>query len=173
MTASEFSADIGFAVNGRDVEMRVPIRMTVAELVRDRLRLTGTKVSCEIQVCGVCTVLVNGHPVSACSMLACDLDGTSLLTIEGLANGRELHPVQQAFIETNAFQCGFCTPGFVLMAYALLEHDPEPDAEAIREWLDGNICRCTGYAPIEQAVSLAGTRLAEGQSNVVEGSTDG
>ncbi|MCH2278096.1 MAG: 2Fe-2S iron-sulfur cluster-binding protein, partial [Vicinamibacterales bacterium] len=106
---------ITFSVNGRDVEILVAIRTTVAEVLRDVLRLTGTKVSCEIQVCGACTVLVDGHPVSACSMLACDLDGTSVTTIEGLSQGLDLHPIQEAFVETNAFQCGYCTPGFILM----------------------------------------------------------
>ena len=98
---------ITFNVNGRDVEILVAIRTTVAEVLRDVLRLTGTKVSCEIQVCGTCTVLVDGHPVSACSMLACDLDGTSVTTIEGLSQGLVLHPIQEAFVEANAFQCGY------------------------------------------------------------------
>jgi aerobic-type carbon monoxide dehydrogenase small subunit (CoxS/CutS family) len=161
------SASIECTVNGRPIELHVPVRTTVAELLRTQLGLTGTKVSCEIQVCGVCTVLVDGQPVSACSMFACDLDGKDVLTIEGLSSGLDLHPVQQAFVETNAFQCGFCTPGFVLMAHALLERDAEPDSETIRDWLDGNICRCTGYAPIEQAVVVASKRLRE------KGSTNG
>jgi aerobic-type carbon monoxide dehydrogenase small subunit (CoxS/CutS family) len=154
------TATIAFTVNGRSVERLVTIRTTVAELLRDDLRLTGTKVSCELQVCGVCTVLVDGQPVSGCSMLACDLDGTNLLTIEGLSDGLELSAIQAAFVETNAFQCGFCTPGFVMMAHSLLEQDPNPSTETIREWLDGNICRCTGYAPIEAAVEVASRRIA-------------
>ena len=155
---------ITFNVNGRDVEILVAIRTTVAEVLRDVLRLTGTKVSCEIQVCGACTVLVDGHPVSACSMLACDLDGTSVTTIEGLSQGLDLHPIQEAFVETNAFQCGYCTPGFILMTLSLLQDDPRPNSETIREWLDGNICRCTGYAPIEQAVFVAIRRLNEAEA---------
>ena len=110
---------------GMTVEMLVPVRLTVAELLRDWLGLTGTKVSCEMQVCGACTVLVDGSPVSSCTTLACDLDGTEVLTVEGLARGRDLHPVQEAFMEANALQCGYCTPGFIMMAVALLEAHPD------------------------------------------------
>ena len=147
-------------VNGRDIEMLVPVRLTVAELLRDRLGLTGTKVSCEMQVCGVCTVLVDGNPVSSCATLACDLDGTDVLTIEGLARGRELHPVQEAFIAANALQCGYCTPGFIMMAVALLDAYPDAGRDEVREWMDGNLCRCTGYEPIETAVMVAASRMA-------------
>ncbi len=147
-------------VNGRDVEMLVPVRLTVAELLRDRLGLTGTKVSCEMQVCGVCTVLVDGNPVSSCATLACDLDGTEVLTVEGLARGRDLHPVQEAFMSANALQCGFCTPGFIMMAVGLLDTHPDADQADIREWMDGNLCRCTGYEPIETAVTVAASGLA-------------
>ena len=146
-------------INGRDVEMLVPVRLTVAELLRDRLGLTGTKVSCEMQVCGVCTVLVDGNPVSSCATLACDLDGTEVLTVEGLAQGRDLHPVQEAFMDANALQCGFCTPGFIMMAVALLDAHPDADQAEVREWMDGNLCRCTGYAPIETAVTVAASRM--------------
>ena len=146
-------------VNGRDIEMLVPVRLTVAELLRDRLGLTGTKVSCEMQVCGVCTVLVDGNPVSSCATLACDLDGTEVLTVEGLARGRDLHPVQEAFMDANALQCGFCTPGFIMMAVGLLDGYPDADHHDVREWMDGNLCRCTGYAPIETAVTVAASRM--------------
>lgn len=156
------SSDVTCVVNGRLVERRVLVRVTAAEFLRDDLRLTGTKVSCELQVCGACTVLVDGQPVSACSLLACDLDGRAVTTIEGLADGTRLHPVQQAFCDQNAFQCGFCTPGFVMMAVALLDEQPDADDDTIREWLDGNLCRCTGYAPIEAAVRQA--RAASGGS---------
>ena len=149
-------------VNGHDREMLVPVRLTVAELLRDRLGLIGTKVSCEMQVCGACTVLVDGDPVSSCAALACDLDGTEVLTVEGLARGRDLHPVQEAFMEANALQCGFCTPGFIMMAVALLDACPDASAEDIQEWMDGNLCRCTGYAPIETAVTLAASRMRDG-----------
>ena len=148
-------------VNGRDVEMLVPVRLTVAELLRDRLGLTGTKVSCEMQVCGACTVLVDGDPVSSCTTLACDLDGTDVLTVEGLARGRDLHPVQEAFMEANALQCGYCTPGFIMMAVALLDAFPEAGPGEMREWMDGNLCRCTGYAPIETAVTVAASHMKD------------
>lgn len=157
--AAATSVVIGARINGRDIEMLVPVRLTVAELLRDRLGLTGTKVSCEMQVCGVCTVLVDGNPVSSCTTLACDLDGTDVLTVEGLVRRRALHPVQEAFVSANALQCGFCTPGFIMMAVALLDADPDADSDAIREWMDGNLCRCTGYAPIETAVALAASRM--------------
>ena len=149
-------------VNGNDRELLVPVRLTVAELLRDRLGLTGTKVSCEMQVCGACTVLVDGDPVSSCAALACDLDGTDVLTVEGLARGRDLHPVQEAFMGANALQCGFCTPGFIMMAVALLDAHPDADQADMREWMDGNLCRCTGYAPIETAVAVAASRMADG-----------
>ena len=148
-------------INGRDVEMLVPVRLTVAELLRDRLGLTGTKVSCEMQVCGVCTVLVDGNPVSSCATLACDLDGTEVLTVEGLVRGRDLHPVQEAFMSANALQCGYCTPGFIMMAVALLDAHPDADQAEVREWMDGNLCRCTGYQPIETAVMVAASRIGD------------
>ena len=153
------STVIRVRVNGHDRELLVPVRLTVAELLRDRLGLTGTKVSCEMQVCGACTVLVDGNPVSSCATLACDLDGTDVLTVEGLAQGRELHPVQGAFMEANALQCGYCTPGFIMMAVALLDAYPNADRDDVREWMDGNLCRCTGYAPIETAVTVAADRM--------------
>ena len=156
--AASTSVVIRYRVNGRDVEMLVPVRLTVAELLRDRLGLTGTKVSCEMQVCGVCTVLVDGDPVSSCATLACDLDGTEVLTVEGLAQGRDLHPVQEAFMSANALQCGYCTPGFIMMAVALLEASPDAGHREVREWMDGNLCRCTGYEPIEAAVMVAASR---------------
>ena len=161
MTGSQAptSTVVRFRVNGRDVEMLVPVRLTVAELLRDRLGLTGTKVSCEMQVCGACTVLVDGNPVSSCTTLACDLDGTGVLTVEGLAHGRELHPVQEAFMAANALQCGFCTPGFIMMAVALLDAYPDAGPDEVREWMDGNLCRCTGYEPIETAVTVAASRM--------------
>ena len=161
MTGSQAptSVVIRARVNGHDTELLVPVRLTVAELLRDRLRLTGTKVSCEMQVCGACTVLVDGNPVSSCATLACDLDGADVLTVEGLARGRQLHPVQEAFMAANALQCGYCTPGFIMMAVALLDAHPGADRAEVREWMDGNLCRCTGYAPIETAVMVAASRM--------------
>lgn len=147
-------------VNGASVTRTLPTRTTLASLVRDYLGLTGTKLSCELQVCGVCTVLVDGDPVSACTYLAADVDDRDVLTIEGLAGeGGALHPLQQAFVDRFASQCGFCTPGFILMAKSLLDRQPDASEEEITEWLDGNICRCTGYRPILEAVTQAAAQL--------------
>jgi aerobic-type carbon monoxide dehydrogenase small subunit (CoxS/CutS family) len=142
-------------VNGAPVELTIPARITLAELLRDELDMTGTKTSCEMQVCGACTVLVDDLPVSSCTTLAAEADGRSIRTIEGLARGNDLHPVQQAFIDEFALQCGFCTPGFIMMAVALLETSSHPSREEVVEYLEGNICRCTGYRPIIDAVLRA------------------
>jgi carbon-monoxide dehydrogenase small subunit len=128
-------------------------------MVRD-LGLLGTKVSCDMQVCGACTVILGGRPVSACTTLAIEADGKDLETIEGLARGRDLHPIQKAFIERSAFQCGYCTPGMIMAAKSLLDEHPAPDAATVRRWLDGNICRCTGYASIVEAVLDASKAMA-------------
>jgi aerobic-type carbon monoxide dehydrogenase small subunit (CoxS/CutS family) len=146
-------------VNGVEVARTVEPRLTLAELLREGLGLTGTKVSCELQVCGVCTVLVDGRAVSSCTYLAVDADGADVETVEGLSQGGELHPLQQAFVENFALQCGFCTPGFLMMSKALLESTPDPTHEEIVEHLDGNICRCTGYEPIVKAVRCAAARM--------------
>jgi aerobic-type carbon monoxide dehydrogenase small subunit (CoxS/CutS family) len=154
------SVEIRTVVNGSVVERAVPPRLTLAELLRDRLGLTGTKLSCELQVCGACTVLVDGLPVSSCTYLAADIDGTEVLTIEGLGSERNLHPIQQSFIDQFAMQCGFCTPGFVMMTKALLDETPQPTTEEVVEYMEGNICRCTGYRSILDAVLRASDRLA-------------
>lgn len=145
-------------VNGRSVRADIAPRLTLAEFLRDDLGFYGTKVSCELQVCGVCTVLVDGLPVSACTFLTVDTDGREVVTIEGLAEADDLHPVQRAFVEEFAMQCGFCTPGFVMMAVALLNERPDPTRLEVEEYLDGNICRCTGYEPIVDAVLSAASR---------------
>ncbi len=147
-------------VNGRHVEQTVPNRRTLAQFLRDDVGLTGTKVSCDLQVCGVCTVLVDGAPISACTYLAADVDGGEVTTVEGLADGDVLHPLQQAFVDHFALQCGFCTPGFLLMAKALLDENPEPTREQVAHHLEGNICRCTGYEPIIEAVLDAAARMS-------------
>lgn len=151
-------------VNHTVVSRSVPNRTTLAAFLRDDLGLTGTKVSCGLQVCGVCTVLVDDRPVSSCTYLAVDVDGCEVTTIEGLAQGDTLHPIQQAFVDHFALQCGFCTPGFVLMAKALLDRVPDPTHEEVVEHLDGNICRCTGYRPIVMAVLAAAQRMQETQA---------
>ena len=153
------TVEVCCTINGQTVDATVPVRATAAEMLRDQLGLRGTKVSCELQVCGACTILVDGQPVSSCSMIAADLDGRRVDTIEGMQRGGELHPLQVAFWEHNAFQCGFCTPGFLMMAKALLDEQPEATPEQVRDWLDGNLCRCTGYRPIQEAVlSVLGAR---------------
>ena len=150
--------DVRTTVNGRPVDDRIPARLLLADFLRDRLGLTGTKVSCGTQVCGSCTVLVDEQPVSSCSYLACDVDGREVTTVEGLADGEELSPVQQAFVSCSALQCGFCTPGFVVAATALLRENPDPTEQEVAHYLEGNLCRCTGYAPIVEAVMEAARR---------------
>lgn len=143
-------------VNGRDVELNIEPQETLAEVLRERLRLTGTKVSCDVQVCGACTVLVDGLPVSACTYLAYETRNRSVLTIEGLAGANgALHPLQQAFVEENAFQCGFCTPGMLLAAKSLLDQHPSASVDEIIAYMEGNLCRCTGYRPIVAAIQRA------------------
>ncbi len=140
-------------VNGQDVSLEIQASETLAEVLRERLGLTGTKVSCDVQVCGACTVLLDGLPVSACTTLAYEAGGRIVTTVEGLAaaDGR-LHPLQQAFLDEFAFQCGFCTPGMILAAKALLDDRPDASEQEIVEHMDGNLCRCTGYTPILRAI---------------------
>jgi carbon-monoxide dehydrogenase small subunit len=151
---------LSFGLNGRSVETECEDQETLAEVLRDRLNLTGTKVSCEVQVCGSCTVLVDGLPVSACTLLAYEVRHRDVLTIEGLARpDGTLHPVQQAFIDEFALQCGFCTPGMILAAKALLDENPKPTESEIIHYMDGNICRCTGYVPIVRAIQRAAEQM--------------
>lgn len=149
------SISLSFTVNGRPQDLEVEPHESLADVLRDRLALTGTKVSCDAQVCGACTVLVDSKMVSACTFLAADADGTGVRTVEGLARDGHLSRLQQAFIDHAAFQCGFCTPGFLMAGTALLEEHPNPSRELVMEWLEGNICRCTGYGPIVDAVLSA------------------
>ncbi len=142
---------IRFRLNGSARETSVEDHVLLSAMLRG-LGLLGTKISCDMQVCGACTVLLDGRPVSACTTLAIEADGRALETIEGLARGQTLHPLQNAFIERNAFQCGYCTPGMIMAAKALLDEHRAPDADAVRHWLEGNICRCTGYETIVDAV---------------------
>lgn len=158
---AETVIEIKTLVNGVPITSEVDVRLTIAEYVRDELGLKGTKTSCEMEVCGVCSVLVDGQPVSACTALAVDLDGRELATIEGLAVRDVLSPLQQAFVETFATQCGFCTPGFLMMGTALLASNPSPTESEVVEYMDGNICRCTGYRPIVNAVLLAAERMKD------------
>lgn len=144
--------EIRIKVNGADRALEVRPGVTLLEVVRDELGLTGAKLGCDIQVCGACTLLLNGKPVSACSVLALDADGCEVLTIEGLSPGETLHPLQEAFMESGALQCGYCTSGFILTAKALLDENPGPDEEEIRSYMAGNICRCGCYQEIMQAI---------------------
>jgi aerobic carbon-monoxide dehydrogenase small subunit len=150
---------IQLTVNGRAYERTVAVRMTLADFLREELNLTGTHLGCEHGLCGACTILVNGDAVRSCLMLAVQADGATLMTVEGLAQGETLHPLQQAFHENHALQCGFCTPGLLMTAYAFLQDTPHPSEAEVREAISGNICRCTGYIPIIQAIVQASDHL--------------
>jgi len=145
-------------VNGRSYEGTVEPRTSLADFLRDGLDLTGTHVGCEHGVCGACTVLLDGQPVRSCLLLAIQMDGADLTTVEGLADGERLHPLQQAFWDHHGLQCGFCTPGILLTAKALLEENPHPTDGEIREAIAGNLCRCTGYHFIVEAIRAAAAR---------------
>src|SRR5437016_12443960 len=143
---------VGFAVNGRLVDVEVEPRTSLADCLRDQLRLTGTHVGCEHGVCGACTVIVDDAAVRACLMLAVQAEGSKVVTIEGLSHDDELTPLQKSFRKHHALQCGFCTPGMITTAHALLSEEPDCDAARVREVLSGNLCRCTGYISIVEAV---------------------
>jgi aerobic-type carbon monoxide dehydrogenase small subunit (CoxS/CutS family) len=144
--------NLSLTVNGKSWSGEVAIEETLLELLRNRLRLTGTKRSCESEVCGACTVLVDDRPVSSCSYLAFEAHEKSVLTIEGVARGEELDPLQEAFIRNIGAQCGYCTPGQIMAAKALLMDNPHPSREQMAEWLSGNICRCGAYGAIAQSI---------------------
>ena len=143
---------IWLKVNGSEHSVEVEPRTTLLDLVREQFNLTGAKLGCDMQVCGACTLLLDGKPVSACSVLAVDADACEILTIEGLSNKNALHPLQEAFMEFGALQCGYCTSGFILTAKALLDEIPRPTDEQIRDYLAGNFCRCGCYQEIMQAI---------------------
>jgi len=149
---------IEFRVNGRNAQLSVGGNQTLLELLREQLDLTGTKRGCGSGDCGACTVLMDGQPVNACLVLAAEVAGRDITTIEGLGPDDSLHPLQQAFVDYNAVQCGFCTPGMLLTASALLDENPDPTDEEIRLFLQGNLCRCTGYGKIVQAIQAAARR---------------
>jgi carbon-monoxide dehydrogenase small subunit len=152
---------IRFKLNGRTFEYHVPTNELLIDFLRRRLSLTGTKRSCDMEICGACTVLVDGAAVSSCSLFAFEIDGKDVLTIEGLARGDELHPLQMSFIECGGFQCGFCTPGMILLAKALLDEKPHPTRQEIRDYMDANICRCTGYEMIMESIEHAAKKTEE------------
>ena len=151
-TNSIMKKAISLRVNGIERSVEVEPRTTLLELVREQFSLTGAKLGCDIQVCGACTLLLDGKPVSACSVLAVDTDGCEVLTIEGLSGKNALHPLQEAFMEFGALQCGYCTSGFILTAKALLDEIPRPTDEQIRDYMAGNFCRCGCYQEIMQAI---------------------
>ncbi len=142
-------------INGQSKTLAVDPRTLLVQLIRDHLGLTGTHVGCDTAQCGACTVHVDGRAVKSCSILALQADGAEVTTIEGIATGDELHPMQQAFRDCHGLQCGYCTPGMVMSAIQLLKHNPKPSEQEIREGLEGNICRCTGYQNIVKAVQQA------------------
>jgi len=153
---------ISFLINGQVRDVIVTPNITLAELLREQLDLTGTKKGCEVGECGSCTVLVDGKPALSCSTLAIAVRDKAILTIEGLAQGSQLHPLQQAFIDHGAIQCGFCTPGTILTAKATLDENPKPTREDVKEALGGNLCRCTGYVKIIDAVMAAAETMRQG-----------
>ncbi|HEX5443850.1 MAG TPA: (2Fe-2S)-binding protein [Pirellulales bacterium] len=148
-------------VNGQPVEFLCENRQSLLEVLRDELRLTGTKEGCNNGNCGACTVLMNGVPVNSCLVLGVEVEGAQIATIEGIADESHLHPIQQCFLEDAALQCGICTPGFIVTAKALLDRNPRPSEQQIRFELANNLCRCTGYDKIVRAVQHAAERLAE------------
>jgi aerobic carbon-monoxide dehydrogenase small subunit len=151
---------VSFKLNGRLQEIEVEPHDLLLDVVRDKLGLTGAKRSCDVQVCGACTVLVDGRPVSACTTLAFEVRGRSVLTIEGLAESGKLHPLQEAFIEHGGFQCGFCTPGMILAAKSLLDEIPNPTIEELKHFMHGNLCRCTGYKKIIESIMAAAKKMS-------------
>ena len=156
--------NIKLKVNGRDVQQDVENQLLLVDLLRDRLKLTGTHVGCDTSQCGACTVLLDGRAVRSCTMLAAQADGTEVTTVEGLAPEGGLHPLQQAFIDCHGLQCGFCTPGMMIAAKSLLEHNPNPSEHEIRDGLSGQLCRCTGYHNIVKAVQYAADKLNAAQA---------
>jgi carbon-monoxide dehydrogenase small subunit len=150
---------IRFTLNGETAEVAFAPHKTLLEVLREDLGLTGTKHGCELGECGTCTVLVNGRSILSCLMLGLEAEGQEVKTIEGMADGAQLHPLQDTFADTGAAQCGYCSPGFLLVAEELLKKNPKPSREAIKEALSGNLCRCTGYIKIYEAVELAAARM--------------
>ena len=155
-------------INGVEREFLAEPRQILLEVLREELHLYGTKEGCGNGNCGACSVIVDGRVANSCLILAVQVDGKEVLTVEGLASGTELHPLQKAFLEEAALQCGFCTPGFLMAAKALLDENPSPSEEEIRRWLAGNLCRCTGYDKIVRAVQKAAAELAGSASTAGE-----
>jgi len=157
---------LNLQVNGRTYELRIPPNRTLLQVLREDLDLTGVKHGCGVGDCGACTVLMDGRPVNSCLVLAVQAEGHAITTIEGLADGDRLHPLQAAFVEHGAIQCGFCTPGMILSAKALLDRKRRPNENEIREAISGNLCRCTGYQKIVEAVRSAARQTAKRDGEV-------
>ncbi len=157
------TVEIRMSLNGEARTFHVPPHEILLDLIRDRAGLTGTKRSCDVQVCGACTVLLDGRPVSACTLLSLEARGRAVQTIEGVADRDRLHPVQEAFIEHGGLQCGFCTPGMIMATLALLQENPRPTADEVKHYMRGNICRCTGYKRILESILAAAKVMAEGK----------
>lgn len=155
-----------FTVNGKEYKRDVPPDTRLLDFLREDLNLTSVKEGCGVGECGSCTVLIDGKSILSCLTYMPEVDGKEILTLEGISDGDELHPLQQAFIDTGGVQCGFCTPGFIMVALELLNENPDPTRDEIRKWIEGNICRCTGYRKIVDAVQLAAERMREGKEKV-------
>ena len=155
------SVSLRFRLNGQECQLRVQTHELLVDVIRDRLGLTGTKKSCGLGVCGACTVLLEGKAVSSCTLFAFEAHKKDLLTIEGLSQAGRLHPLQESFIERGGLQCGFCTPGMILTAKTLLDENLNPTAAEIKEYMDSNLCRCTGYQMIVESISLAAARIRD------------
>lgn len=154
--------EITFVINGEERTEQVKPNQRLLDLIRKDLGLVGAKEGCGKGECGACTVLLNQNPVASCLVLAAQVDGAEILTVEGLGSNAELHPLQEAFLEAGAVQCGFCIPGIIMTAYSLLQENPDPTRQEIRQAIAGNICRCTGYQKIVDAVELAAKKMAAG-----------
>jgi carbon-monoxide dehydrogenase small subunit len=151
---------VNVTVNGKPYSAEVPTYRTLVDFLRYDLGLTGTKETCSVGVCGACTVVLDGAMISSCITLAVRVDGADIETIEGVANGEELHPIQQAFIDNGGFQCGACTPGQIMASKALLEENPHPTEDEIKAWMMGNLCRCTGYYQIIDSIKAAAEKMS-------------
>ncbi len=151
--------NLKFKVNGKEVELTVSANKTLLDILREDLNLTGTKRGCDTGECGACTVIMNGRTVNSCLVLAGEVQGAEIITVEGLGGEEALHPLQEAFLEEDAVQCGFCTPGMLMSAKYLLDRNPNPTEEEIKEAISGNLCRCTGYIPIIRAIKRAAEKM--------------
>jgi aerobic carbon-monoxide dehydrogenase small subunit len=165
-TETTKETEINVNVNGKQYRQRVPSRMLLVDFLRDKLELTGTHIGCDTGHCGACTVMLNGVTVKSCLLLAAQTNNSKILTIEGVSADGKLHPLQEAFLEHQGLQCGYCTPGMILSSLFLLKRSPTPSEDEIKKAIDGNLCRCTGYLGIVKAVKAAAARIGRGTLNV-------